>query len=376
MLVTLVALALLRPTGDDRPAPRFAQGERTAGTVTAVSETPCSAGGATPPGAGGLRCVAVEVVLDDGPDRDRELTEVADLRTLPGLQPGRGVVLLRAGQEVPFEERYQLIDAQRGPPLLALTALFALAVLAVGRLRGLLALAGLAASLLVLVGFLVPALLSGRPPVPTAVAGATAIMVIALTLTHGATLRTATALLGTVLGLLVTMTLATVFVELAALTGLSSDEAAYVQVAFPDLDVRGLLLAGVVIGALGVLDDVTVTQVSTVWELRRADPGQPRRELYRAAMRVGRDHIASTTNTLLLAYAGSSLPILVLFSGSGEGLLDGVTANLVAEEVVRTLAGSIGLVSAVPLTTALAAWCCPVLAPDPLLQPLVLRPEE
>lgn len=374
VLLTVAGLVALWPDGDDRGT-RFAQGVRTAGTVTAVAATSCSSGAADPTlpeEVQGLQCLTATIRLDDGPDRGLLVDELTDVRTLPDLQPGQGVVLLRAGLEVPFDQRYQLIDAARGPPLLGLALVFVLAVVLVGRARGLLALAGLGSSLLVLGGFLVPALLDDRSPVLVAVVGGTAVMVCTLTLAHGLSLRAATALLGTVLGLGVTVGLSTTFVELASLTGLSSDEAAYVQVAFPGLDLRGLLLAGIVVGTLGVLDDVTVTQVSTVWELRRADPGCGRRALYRSAMRVGRDHIASTTNTLLLAYAGASLPVVVLFSTSGQSLASGLTANLVAEEVVRTLAGSVGLISAVPLTTALAAWCCPVPERDRLLEPLAL----
>jgi uncharacterized membrane protein len=274
---------------------------------------------------------------------------------------GQGVVLLRGTDpDLPPETRYQLTDVQRGVPLLALGALFLLSVLALGRLRGALAVVGLGVSLLVLVEFLVPALLAGRPPVLTAVVGASAVMVVVLLLAHGPSVRTATAMVGTGSALLLTVLLATLFVELAGLTGVTSDEAAFVQATYGDIDVRGLLLAGIVVGALGILDDVTVTQVSTVYELRAADPAMSRRGLYGSALRVGRDHIASTINTLLLAYAGASMPLLVIFSTSGIGLTDTLTHGVVAEEVVRTLVGSVGLIAAVPITTALAALMCPV----------------
>jgi uncharacterized membrane protein len=244
-------------------------------------------------------------------------------------------------------------------PLALLAGLFAAAVIGLGRLRGLLALAGLGVSVLVLVLFLVPALLEGRPPLLTAVVGASAVMIAVLLLAHGPSVRTATAVVGTALSLLLILALSTVFVRLAGLTGLSSEEAFYVGAVFGQVDVRGLLLAGIVIGALGILDDVTVTQVSTVWELRAANARMPGRQLYAAAVRVGRDHIASTVNTLLLAYAGASLPLLVIFTTSGEGVVGTLTTGVVAQEVVRTLVGSIGLVAAVPVTTALATAMCP-----------------
>jgi len=178
---------------------------------------------------------------------------------------------------------------------------------ALGRLRGLFSLVGLGVSTVVFVGWLVPALLDGRPPVLAADVGGSAVML------------------------------------------------KFVQSVFGGLDLRGLLLAGIVIGTLGILDDVTVTQVSAVHELRAADPFMPVRDLYRA----GRDHVASLVNTLLLAYAGASLSLLVVFTPSGSGLVGTLTNGVVEEEIVRTLVSSIGLVTAVPLTTALAALTCP-----------------
>jgi uncharacterized membrane protein len=176
---------------------------------------------------------------------------------------------------------------------------------------------------------------------------------------HGPSIRTATAIIGTAASLLLTLALAVAFVQVSSLTGLTSDDALFVQAIFGGLDVRGLLLAGIVIGAVGILDDVTVTQVSAVYEIREANPAMPVRDLYRAGLRVGRDHVASLVNTLLLAYAGASLPLLVIFTTSGQGLVGTLTNGVVAEEIVRTLVGSIGLVSAVPITTALAAFACP-----------------
>jgi uncharacterized membrane protein len=158
-------------------------------------------------------------------------------------------------------------------------------------------------------------------------------------------------------------------VSLTHLTGLASEEAAFVRAANTDLNIRGLLLGGFIIGALGVLDDMTVTQVSAVWELHAANPTQGRRQLFRSATRIGRDHIASTVNTLVLAYAGASLPLLILFTQSNQALGVVLSSEVVAVEVVRTLVGSIGLVASVPITTALAATVVTsVRRPDPLPQ--------
>ena len=161
------------------------------------------------------------------------------------------------------------------------------------------------------------------------------------------------------------------FVDLARFTGLADEEATFLQVFAGQIDLRGLLLGGFVIGALGVLDDVTVTQVSAVWELKHADPDYGFRDLYSSAVRIGRDHIASTVNTLVLAYAGASLPLLLLFTQAGQGLSDVVNGEAVAIEIVRTLCGSIGLVAAVPFTTAVAAL---VVARDPVLAGAVDEP--
>ena len=162
-------------------------------------------------------------------------------------------------------------------------------------------------------------------------------------------------MLGTLASLILSVVLAEVFVRAAALTGLGSDKPSLISATVGTLDLRGLLLAGSVISSLGVLDDVTVTQSSAVWELQLANPTASARELYRAGIRIGRDHIASTVNTLVLAYVGASLPLLVVYSLAGSAVQDVLTSEVAAQEVARTLVGLIGLVTAVPLTTLLAA---------------------
>jgi uncharacterized membrane protein len=191
--------------------------------------------------------------------------------------------------------------------------------------------------------------------VAVSVVGAAVIMFVTLYLAHGLNVRTTTAVLGTLGALVLTGVLAWAFVEASHLTGLSSEEAGFLQAAAGQVNLEGLLLGGIVIGSLGVLDDVTVTQASAVWELYHANPSMGFRALFSAGLRIGRDHIASTVNTLVLAYAGASLPLLVLFTLSNRDLSEVLTGELVAQEIVRTLVGSIGLVAAVPLTTALGA---------------------
>jgi uncharacterized membrane protein len=185
--------------------------------------------------------------------------------------------------------------------------------------------------------------------------GSSLIAIVIIYLAHGVSVQTTTALLGTLAALLLTALLAIVFVKATQLTGLASEEGTYLRgVLGTRVNLQGLLLGGIVIGALGVLNDVTVTQAAAVWEIHRADPTATARNLYRSAMRIGRDHIASTVDTLVLAYAGAALPLFVVFTVAGRRLSELVTGEIVAEEVVKTLVGSVGLVASVPMTTALA----------------------
>lgn len=249
---------------------------------------------------------------------------------------------------------YSFYDFQRGRPLTVLVILFVAAVLLLGRWRGIGALAGLVASLVVITVFLLPALLEGGEPVLLALTAAGAIAFIALYLSHGLNVATSVALLGTFASLALTAILAWIFVRATELTGYTEDSAFFLQASGVSVDMRGIVLAGFVIGSLGVLDDMTVTQVSAVAELRAADPASSSREIYGAAVRIGRDHVSSAVNTLFLAYAGAALPLLLLFTQARRSVGSIATSEIVATEVVRSLVGSIGLVAAVPITTALA----------------------
>lgn len=253
------------------------------------------------------------------------------------------------------EPTYAVADFRRGPGLVALTAMFGLAVLAFGRLQGARALLGLAVTFAVIIGFVVPAVLAGRSPLLVALAGSVAIMLATLYLSHGFNRKTTAAAVGTAAALAVTVALGALFVEVASLTGMANEEARLASVQLGGVSLRGLLLAGIIIGALGVLDDVTMSQSSTVFALQRADPGASLRRLVAGALDVGRDHVTATVNTLVLAYAGASLPLLILFVTGPAGVEEVLTGELVAVEVVRTLVGSLGLIAAVPLTTVLAA---------------------
>jgi uncharacterized membrane protein len=252
------------------------------------------------------------------------------------------------------DQQYAFADVERTRPLALLGVLFAVAVIVLGRLTGLRALLGLGLSLLVITAFVLPALIAGSNALLVALAGSALVMFTVLYLAHGVKVQTSIAVLGTLVSLALTVLLAQLFVGLTELTGLGSDETGLIS-ATVDVDLRGLLLAGIVIGSLGVLDDVTVTQSAAVWELHLAKPTASVRELYTAGIRIGKDHIAATVNTLVLAYVGASLPLLVVYQLAGSGLRDVLTNEVVAQEVVRTLVGSLGLVAAVPVTTLLAA---------------------
>ncbi len=300
-------------------------------------------------------CIEVTFRLDDGPDQGEERTvEQFDVGAQPKLSVGDGIVVPYLGSAAE-EFRYSpQFERERGWPLLLLAALFAVLVVVQGRLRGLAALAGLVASIGVIVVFVLPALIGGGPPVPVAVVAASLIAYLALYLAHGFSPLTTVALLGTLASLLLVTLLSWVFTELTVLSGLS-EETQFIRAFGGDLDFGGLLLAGMILGALGALDDMTVTQASSVAELRAANPDYGFVQLYRSGIRIGRDHVASTVNTLALAYAGASLPLLLVFVSSEQTFGRVLTSEIVAAEIVRTLVGSIGLVAAVPMTTALAA---------------------
>ncbi|MFN7148603.1 MAG: YibE/F family protein [Microthrixaceae bacterium] len=300
-------------------------------------------------------CVEMTFRLDGGPDEgDARTVELYDVGSQPELSVGDAIVVpyLASAQE---EFRYSpQFERERGWPMLVLALLFAALVVVQGRLRGLSALAGLAASIGVIVVFVLPALIEGSAPVPVAVVAASAIAFLALYLAHGFSPLTTVALLGTLASLVLVASLSWVFTRATVLSGLG-EEAQFIRAFGGDLDFSGLLLAGMILGALGALDDMTVTQASSVAELRVANPDYRFAELYRAGSRIGRDHVASTVNTLALAYAGASLPLLLVFVSSQQSAGRVLTSEIVATEVVRTLVGSIGLVASVPLTTALAA---------------------
>lgn len=323
--------------------------EQVTGVVESVDPQPC-------PDAESVEdCGTAAVRLTSG-DLEGETVTVP----IPG---GVGAPTIGAGDAValsyvpenPPETRYAIVDTQRSVQLWILLVAFVLAVLAFGRWRGLSALVGLSVSFAVILGFVIPAILDGKPPLAVAIVGSAAIVLSVLYLTHGLGRTTTVAVAGTLVSLVITGLLAVVAVDALSLTGAVDDSALAVG-QLQGVDLRGLLLAGILIGSLGVLDDVTVTQAATVEELAMANPEYGGAELYRSAIRVGRSHVASVINTIVLAYAGASLPLLVLVVALDDPIGDILTDQLVATELVRSAVGTIGLIAAVPITTAAAAF--------------------
>ena len=300
-------------------------------------------------------CRNVTVVVREGPESG-SLVVLPEVNTsfdptFPQLAAGDNVIL--GFDSVTNSYYYQ--DRDRMSSLWWLILLFAVTVICLARVRGLLALFAMGGTVLMLVKFIAPSVLDGNDPVLVCVVAAAAIAYFSLYFTHGFSLMTTVALAGTLIALGLTLGISWIFFELAQFSGYSSEEAFVLPFLAESLDVRGLLLGGTIIAALGALDDVTVTQASTVLELSARNNELSTRQLMISGLRVGREHIASTVNTLLLAYAGSSIPLLLLFAVSEQSLGDVANSELIAIELVRTLCGSIGLVAALPITTYLAA---------------------
>jgi uncharacterized membrane protein len=276
---------------------------------------------------------AVVEVLDGEGAGEYVEVQLDEVVVANGVAEGDVLVLTRdAGAE--GGAAYGFYDYARDLPMMTLAIGFAVVVGLVARLRGLASLVGLGFAFFILLQFVLPGLLGERSPVLVTLVGSAAIMFVVLYLAHGFSARTTTALVGTLFGL-----------TLVALQGYD-----------PTLSFSGLVLAGIVVAGLGVLNDVTITQASAIWQLHEVDPSMTWRELYRRGMAVGRDHIASTVYTIVFAYAGAALPLLLLFELYAQPWDVVLTSSAMAEEVIRTTVGAIALVLAVPVTTAVGAF--------------------
>jgi uncharacterized membrane protein len=299
----------------------------------------------------------LEVVITKGPAKDQKIIiETGQQATVyqPSYAPGDRVLVSYVQDETGMRT-YYITDYVRHTPLIWLVGIFVMLSLVIGRGHGIRSLLGLAFSFGVLGWFILPLISQGHSPVVIALLGAMIIAPVTFYLSHGINRKTSVAIVSTTVSLLITGLLGTYFIEAAHLTGFASDEALFLDIARQgSLNIRGLLLAGFIIGALGILDDITISQAAIVQELKQAKPTIGSKELFSRAMNVGRDHIASLINTLILVYTGSALPLLLLFLDNDAAFSSIINYEIVAEEIVRTLVGSIGLIIAVPLTTFIA----------------------
>ena len=274
-----------------------------------------------------------------------------DYRMSPGDQ-----ILITVGKTPDNVITAYFVDYVRTTPLLWLAAIFAVAILVISGWEGMRSILGMLFSLFMIIAYIIPHILAGEDPVQVSIIGSAILLGVTLYLTYGWNLKSHSAVLGMLIVLVITGTLAWLFMLFTRLSGQGDENALYlIQSLGTQINLRGLFLGGLIIGALGVLDDLVMTQSSAVFELHGADPGMGFRALYKSAMRIGQDHVAATVNTLVLAYAGASLPMLLLFSLGRGNYAYLVNFAFVAEEIVRTLVGSLGLIAAVPLTTAIAA---------------------
>jgi uncharacterized membrane protein len=357
-LATVLGLFVLWPDGEPTQAQQVAETYLPPGTtypdgrVVSVETFDCGGDPAAPPA---LCATAVVEILDGDGAADFATVDLPSDVVTAGVAEGDTLVLTRdAGAE--GGAAYAFYDYERDTPIIVLAILFAVVVGVVARLRGLASLLGLAFAFVVLLQFVLPGLLADNSPTLVSLVGSAAIMFVVLYLAHGFSARTTTALVGTLFGLTLVAVLGSIAVSTARLTGLTSEETIQLHGFDPTLDFSGLVLAGIVVAGLGVLNDVTITQASAIWQLHEVSPEMTWRELYRRGMAVGRDHIASTVYTIVFAYAGAALPLLLLFEVYSQPIWTIVTSAALAEEVIRTLVGAIALVLAVPVTTAAGAF--------------------
>jgi uncharacterized membrane protein len=356
-LATVIGLVALWPGSEPTRAEQVAETYLPPGTtypdaeVVSMETFDCATDPAVPADCAD---VVVEVLDGEGAGDFQQIQLEAPV-VAAGIEKGDVLVLTRdAGAE--GGAAYGFYDYARTTPIIVLAIAFAVVVGLVARLRGLASLVGLTFAFVVLLQFVLPGLLSENSPTLVSLVGSAAIMFVVLYLAHGFSARTTTALVGTLFGLTLVAVMGSIAVSAARLTGLTSEETVQLQGYDPTLNFSGLVLAGIVVAGLGVLNDVTITQASAIWQLHEVSPQMSWRELYSRGMAVGRDHIASTVYTIVFAYAGAALPLLLLFEVYTTPAWTLVTSSAVAEELIRTMVGAIALVLAVPVTTAAGAF--------------------
>jgi uncharacterized membrane protein len=353
---TVFGLFALWPHGKLGQTNRFGPVATVGAVAKGVTTRPCRL-------SASHKCRVATVEILDGPQKGRltSLTTVAAVGSLD-VQPGDHIRVYKNAVPAGTDANvlaYSFADFDRRGAMLWLTVGFVVLLLATGRLHALRALLALVASLAIVVEFVVPAILHGSSPYAVAIVGSFGVMLVMMPLSYGIGAKALAAWLGTALSLLLSAGLAYAFSHVAHLSGAATDESVYLGASQSGLSLQGLLVAGMVIGALGVLVDLTVSQASTVIALRRVDPSLGFGGLFRGALEVGHDHITATVATLVFAYAGAALPVLLIFHVGGTSFTDAVNGEAVADEVIAALVGSIGLIASMPITTALAALLAP-----------------
>jgi uncharacterized membrane protein len=354
-IATVVGLVAFWPHGKLGRSGQFGP-IRTVGAVAqSVKTEPCKL-------SASHRCRVATVKILNGRQKGH-LTELTTVAAVGSLDISKGDHIRVYKNAVPAGAvnvpEYSFADFDRRGAMLWLTIGFVVLLVATGRFQGLRALVGLVASLVIVVEFVVPAILHGSSPFAVALVGAFAVMLVMMPLSYGIGAKALAAWVGTAISLMLAAGLAYAFAHIAHLSGATSDESVYLGASQSSISLQGLLVAGMVIGALGVLVDLTVSQASTVIALRRVNPSLGFGGLFRGALEVGHDHIAATVATLVFAYAGAALPVLLIFNVGGTSFTDAVNGEAVADEVIAALVGSIGLIASMPITTALAALLAP-----------------
>lgn len=276
-----------------------------------------------------------------------------------GMEVGDRIIVLFNPDAFDSGSPYVFWDFHREMPMIALALLYLVVVFAVARFKGLAAVGGLVACLGVIFVFVLPAIMAGTSPLLVVMVGSSAMLILAVYLAHGVSIRTTTAVLGTFAGVVITAVLGAGAINWSRLTGAQTEETLRLATEFPGIPLRHLLLCGLIISALGALNDVTITQASAVWELHAANPKLSRARLFAGGMRIGKDHIASTIYTLAFAYVGGALVMLLIALMYNTTPIDFILLTEISEEIVRTLVASIGLILAIPFTTALGAALVP-----------------
>lgn len=322
--------------------------------VTEISQVSCEgiAGSAGSESGDQQVCGNATVQVLEGPEEGQLVDDITLTAAAyeSGVNPGTKVTLFR----VPVEggpPQYSFSDFERTVPMIILAAIFAVVVVAIARWRGFASLLGLGFAGFIMTQFMFPALISGGNPILVGLVGSAAIMFVVLYVAHGFTARTTTALLGTLFGLFLAAGLGYIVTRWAHLTGAGHEDDLVLSSSAPDLQLTSVVICGVIVAGLGVLNDVTITQASAVWELAAESKKPSAKRLFARAMRIGRDHIASSVYTLAFATAGASLAVLLLLSVYERPIFEVIMTETFAAELVRTLVGAIALMLSVPVTT-------------------------